>query len=68
MDVRSFPRIDINKGDDKKPNSRSRLVGKEIKKDKRLDLFAATRHHWKHSKRYCPSVRPASTRRSHTDS
>ena len=33
--------IDINKGDDKKPNYRSR-VGKEIKKDKRLDLFAAT--------------------------
>ena len=33
---------DINKGDDKKPNCRSRLVGKEIKRDKRLDLFAAT--------------------------
>ena len=34
--------IDINKGDDKKPNYRSRLVGKEIKRDKPLDLFAAT--------------------------
>ena len=34
--------IDFNKGDDKKPNCRSRLVGKESKKDKRLDLFAAT--------------------------
>ena len=42
-DVRSFPRdgLILNKGDDKKPNCRSRLVGKEIKKDKRLDLFAA---------------------------
>ena len=31
----------MNKGDDKKPNCRSRLEGKEIKRDKRLDLFAA---------------------------
>ena len=34
--------IDTNKGDSKRPNYRSRLVGREIKKDKRLDLFAAT--------------------------
>ena len=34
--------IDTNKGDTKNPNYRSRLVGREIKKDKRLDLFAAT--------------------------
>ena len=34
--------LDTNKGDDDKPNYRSRLVGREIKRDKRLDLFAAT--------------------------
>ena len=34
--------IDTNKGDTQKPNYRSRLVGREIKRDKRLDLFAAT--------------------------
>ena len=34
--------IDINKGDEKKPKYRSRLVAKEIKVDKRDDLFAAT--------------------------
>ena len=34
--------IDINKGDDVKPNYRARLVGREIKRDKREDLFAAT--------------------------
>ena len=34
--------LDINKGDEAKPNYRSRLVGREIKTDKRLDLFAAT--------------------------
>jgi len=34
--------IDINKGDDKDPEYRSRLVAKEIKMDKREDLFAAT--------------------------
>ena len=34
--------IDSNKGDDEKPNYRSRLVGREIKKDNRLDLFSAT--------------------------
>ena len=33
---------DINKGDDKNPKYRSRLVAKEIKIDKRDDLFAAT--------------------------
>ena len=34
--------IDINKGDEIKKNYRARLVGREIAKDKRLDLFAAT--------------------------
>ena len=34
--------IDINKGDDKDEEYRSRLVAKEIKKDNREDLFAAT--------------------------
>ena len=34
--------IDINKGDERIRNYRSRLVGKEIKKDNRKDLFAAT--------------------------
>ena len=34
--------IDTNKGDEKRPNYRSRFVGREIKRDKRMDLFAAT--------------------------
>ena len=34
--------IDINKGDDENKEYRSRLVAKEIKMDKREDLFAAT--------------------------
>ena len=34
--------IDTNKGDEKEPNLRARLVGCEYKKDKRDDLFAAT--------------------------
>ena len=34
--------IDTNKGDDRVPDYRSRLVGREIKRDRRLDLFAAT--------------------------
>ena len=35
--------IDINKGDGKNPNYRSRYVGREFKgKDQRDDLFAAT--------------------------
>ena len=35
--------LDINKGDDDRPNYRARLVGCELKmKDHRLDLFAAT--------------------------
>ena len=34
--------IDTDKGDRARPNCRSRLVGREIKKDKRLDLSAAT--------------------------
>ena len=34
--------VDINKGDHVSPEYRSRLVAKEIKMDKRSDLFAAT--------------------------
>ena len=34
--------IDTNKGDNVTPDHRSRLVGREIKIDNRLDLFAAT--------------------------
>ena len=34
--------LDINKGDQQNPNYRSRLVGREIRTDSRLDLFAAT--------------------------
>ena len=35
--------LDVNKGDEERPNYRARLVGCELKlKDKRLDLFAAT--------------------------
>ena len=34
--------IDVNKGDLRNPNYRARLVGREMKMDKRLDLFAAT--------------------------
>ena len=34
-----------NKGDEENPEYRSRLVAKEIKKDKREDLFAATPPH-----------------------
>ena len=34
--------VDINKGDSINPENRSRLVAKEIKKDIRNDLFAAT--------------------------
>ena len=34
--------IDINKGDKTNPEYRSRLVAKEIKRDSRIDLFAAT--------------------------
>ena len=34
--------LDTNKGDDEKPNYRSRLVGRELNTEKRLDLFAAT--------------------------
>lgn len=34
--------IDTNKGDDKNPDYRARLVGREIKTDQRPDLFAAT--------------------------
>ena len=34
--------LDINKGDEVQPEYRSRLVAKEIKRDQRDDLFAAT--------------------------
>ena len=34
--------VDVNKGDKVHPEYRSRLVAKEIKTDKRIDLFAAT--------------------------
>ena len=34
--------LDTNKGDNDNPNYRSRMVGREIKYDKRLDLFSAT--------------------------
>ena len=34
--------VDINKGDNVHPEFRSRVVGQEIKVDKRDDLFAAT--------------------------
>ena len=34
--------LGINKGDLRNPNYRSRLVGREMKTDSRLDLFAAT--------------------------
>ena len=33
--------VDTNKGDTSRPNYRSRLVGREVKYDKRLDLFSA---------------------------
>ena len=34
--------LDVNKGDEDHPNYRARLVGREIKKDRRDDLFAGT--------------------------
>ena len=34
--------VDTNKGDTSRPNYRSSLVGREVKYDKRLDLFSAT--------------------------
>ena len=34
--------VDVNKGDKVNPEYRSRLVAKEIKRDVRSDLFAAT--------------------------
>ena len=42
MKVISVKWIDTNKGDSVNPDYRARLVGREIKKDKRTDLFAAT--------------------------
>ena len=34
--------VDANKGDNEKPDQRSRLVGRELKQDNRQDLFAPT--------------------------
>ncbi len=34
--------VDVNKGDKQNPEYRSRLVAKEIRREKREDLFAAT--------------------------
>lgn len=34
--------LDVNKGDNEHPDYRARLVGRELKLDNRLDLFAAT--------------------------
>ncbi len=42
MKVISTKWLDVNKGDVASPNYRARLVGREIKKDRRTDLFAAT--------------------------
>ncbi len=42
MKVISTKWIDQNKGDSQHPDYRARLVGREIKRDKRGDLFAAT--------------------------
>ena len=42
MSVITTKWLDVNKGDSSNPNVRSRLVGREIAKEKRDDLFAAT--------------------------
>ena len=42
MKVISTKWLDVNKGDSTNRNYRARLVGREIKRDKREDLFAAT--------------------------
>ena len=42
MQVITTKWLDINKGDEAKPNYRARLVGREIAKEKRDDLYAAT--------------------------
>ena len=42
MKVISTKWLDVNKGDSVNKNYRARLVGREIKRDKREDLFAAT--------------------------
>ena len=42
MQVITTKWLDINKGDEQSKNYRSRLVGREIAKTKRDDLFAAT--------------------------
>ena len=42
MKVISTKWLDVNKGDSANKNYRARLVGREIKRDKREDLFAAT--------------------------
>ena len=40
--ITSIRWVDTNKGDQERPDYRSRLVGREIKKDNRLDLSSAT--------------------------
>ena len=42
MKIISTKWLDVNKGDSVNPNYRARLVGREIARDKRDDLFAAT--------------------------
>ena len=42
MNVITTKWLDVSQGDAESPNIRSRLVGREIVKDKRDDLFAAT--------------------------
>ena len=42
MQVISTKWLDINKGDAEKPNIRCRLVGRELARQKRDDLFAGT--------------------------
>jgi hypothetical protein len=41
-DLAGVNRVDTNKGDKENPEYRCRLLAKELKKDKREDLFAAT--------------------------
>ena len=42
MQVITTKWLDINKGDEASPNYRARFVGREIAREKRDDLYAAT--------------------------
>ena len=42
MQVISTKWLDVNKGDEASPNYRARLVGREIAREKRDDILAAT--------------------------